>query len=287
MSDYGWVYCLSNPSYKSNYFKIGCTKREDPITRIKELNGATGVPTNFELVYARRVKDYKKKEKIIHTLLSDCRVNKNREFFKYDKCKIEAIFSLMDGKWYSKDIKDPLYRPLKINNKKNNNKNKITKITKISGDVNFIKINITKSQQQSVFKNYITKGLSNKKRKLYKSLLDMKNTYLVFYYPKKEHGNYFGSYGIYKLLHFDINSNFKEFQNYYSKNKKINILMGNRQNRLTKEIKIMLKKYDEYIIYFKPIIHKKLKFPKAILKNNKITAIKNKKNILYLKNLIS
>ena len=31
MSEYGWVYCLSNPSYKANYFKIGCTKRPEPL----------------------------------------------------------------------------------------------------------------------------------------------------------------------------------------------------------------------------------------------------------------
>ena len=58
MSEYGWVYCLSNPSYKANYFKIGCTKRPDPLIRIRELNGATGVPTNFKLVFAKKVKDF-------------------------------------------------------------------------------------------------------------------------------------------------------------------------------------------------------------------------------------
>ena len=204
MSEYGWVYCLSNPSYKSNYFKIGCTKRPDPLVRIRELNGATGVPTNFELVYARKVKDYKKKEKIIHSLLSDCRVNKNREFFKYDKCKIRAIFSLMDGKWYSKNIEDPLYRPLKI--KSPLNKNKKLKIDEKT--ISFIKLNITKAQKEFIPENYITKGLSKKHRDLYKSLLGTKDTYLVFYYPKKDHGKYFGCYGIYKLLHVCVNTNF-------------------------------------------------------------------------------
>ena len=277
MSEYGWVYCLSNPSYKSNYFKIGCTKRPDPLVRIRELNGATGVPTNFELVYARKVKDYKNKEKIIHSLLSDCRVNKNREFFKYDKCKIRAIFSLMEGKWYSKNIEDPLYRPLKIKPSiKNNKKLKINKKT-----ISFIKLNITKAQKEFVPENYITKGLSKKHRDLYKGLLDTKETYLVFYYPKKDHGKYFGCYGIYKLLHVDVNTNFTEFKKYKSTRRKVKDIAVNR--KVPPEIiKMMLKEYDEYVIYFKPIINIKLKFPKSIFKNNRISSIKNKKNINYL-----
>lgn len=268
MSEYGWVYCLSNPSYKVNYFKIGCTKRPDPLIRIRELNGATGVPTNFELVYAKKVKDFKQKERTIHKLLNDCRVNKKREFFKYDKCKIEAIFSLMDGEWYSKNNSSIKLRP-QVNRKNDLN------------NVSFVKLNITRSQQKTIHNNYITKGLVKKSSKLYGKLLHPQNTFLIFYYPKKEYGNYFGCYGIYKLVKVDINKNFKEFKNYTflkkSRHKPIN-------RKITKEIKTTLKEYDEYIIYFTPVSTRvsKIKLPKPIFKNNLLGAIKNKENITYL-----
>ena len=271
MSEYGWVYCLSNPSYKDNYFKIGCTKRLDPLIRIRELNGATGVPTNFELVYAKKVKDFKQKERTIHKLLNDCRVNKNREFFKYDKCKIEAIFSLMDGEWYSKKS-SPIKQRGGVASKTDLN------------NISFVKLNITQSQQKTIHNNYITKGLIKKSRKLYKNLLHPQNTFLIFYYPKKEYGDYFGCYGIYKLVKVHINKNFKEFNNYTfpkkAKHKTIN-------RKLTKEIKTMLQEYDEYIIYFTHVVNImgsiiKLKLPNPVFKNNRIGAIKNKANITYL-----
>ena len=274
MTEYGWVYCLSNPSYKKNYFKIGSTKRPDPLTRIRELNGATGVPTNFQLVYAKKVKDFKKRERTIHKLLNDCRVNKKREFFKYDKCKIEAIFSLMDGEWYSKKT-SPIKPRIQIKRGVDHN------------TISFVKLNITQSHQKTIHNNYVTKGLTKKRSKLYKSLLRPENTFLIFYYPKKEYGNYYGCYGIYKLLKVDINKNFKEFKNYpFAKKNKLK----SNNRKLTKEIKLMLKEYDEYIIYFAPIktmlSRIKLKLPVSIFKNNRIGAIKNEKNITYLKKLL-
>ena len=42
----GWIYCLSNPALKTNYYKIGMTKR-NPEIRAKELCRPTGVPEPF------------------------------------------------------------------------------------------------------------------------------------------------------------------------------------------------------------------------------------------------
>lgn len=63
--------------------KIGNTKRS-PEERSRELSRATGVPTNFEVVYEIFSPDRIKLEKKIHSVLNKYRVNANREFFKCD-----------------------------------------------------------------------------------------------------------------------------------------------------------------------------------------------------------
>ena len=62
----GYIYCLSNESYKDTY-KIGFTKN-DPIARMSQLN-TTGLLTPFKLEFAKLVKDYQEKEKILHSIL--------------------------------------------------------------------------------------------------------------------------------------------------------------------------------------------------------------------------
>ena len=278
MTELGWVYCLSNPSYKTNYFKIGFTKRKDPLTRIKELNSSTGVPTNFELVFAKKVFKFKEKEALIHDLLNDCRINKNREFFKCDRHKLETIFSLMDGEWYLKDIKDPLYKPIKLNTK-NKRKMKFT----IGNNTNFIKLNITRCQKEFIQDKFIIKHLSKRHRKKYQNILTKKNTFLILYYPKKDFPKYNGFYGIYKLVKMDINRTLTEFRSYSSiKTKKFSSV--NRS--VSKDIKLMLNEHDEYIIFFKPLNIIKLDLPYTISKNTRISTIKNTNNITYLNKLL-
>lgn len=48
-SNHGYVYILSNPSMPG-LLKIGMT-RFDPTRRVQELSSATGVPTQFQLIY--------------------------------------------------------------------------------------------------------------------------------------------------------------------------------------------------------------------------------------------
>ena len=279
MNEFGWVYCLSNPSYKTNYFKIGFTKRKDPLIRIKELNSSTGVPTNFELVFAKKVNRFKEKEALIHDLLNDCRINKKREFFKCNRHKLETIFSLMDGEWYLKDIRDPLYKPIKLTTK---NKKSYKKKFTLCNNPNFIKLNITICQKEFIQDNFIIKHLIKKNRNTYKNILTKKNTFLVLYYPKKDFPKYNGFYGIYKLIKMDINKSLKEFRTYTSlKTKKFSSV----NRTITKDIKLMLKDHDEYIIFFKPLNIIKLNFPNNIFKNKRVTTIKNSANITYLNNI--
>ncbi len=77
----GYVYALTNKSFKNDVIKVGETSRT-PNIRAKEIyNGATGVPQAFDVVYACSVCDCKLGEQKIHELLESYRVNQKREFF--------------------------------------------------------------------------------------------------------------------------------------------------------------------------------------------------------------
>jgi hypothetical protein len=79
MADSGIVYVLTNP-YMPDLVKIGSTHKTVE-ERIKELSIATGVPVAFKCHFAAEVDDMAAKEKTLHQLFSDKRVNPKREFF--------------------------------------------------------------------------------------------------------------------------------------------------------------------------------------------------------------
>jgi T5orf172 domain len=86
MGDSGIIYVLTNP-FMPGLVKIGCTS--GPVEeRIKGLSGATGVPVAFQCHFAAKVEDVAAKEKTLHQLFSDKRVNPNREFFQVAPEKI-------------------------------------------------------------------------------------------------------------------------------------------------------------------------------------------------------
>jgi len=95
----GYIYCLSNPFYNGIY-KVGMTEN-DPKIRKEQLN-TTGVPLPFKIEFAKKVNNYKEKEKILHKLLTQYgeRINPKREFFKISLEEIKAFFDLMDGEIY-------------------------------------------------------------------------------------------------------------------------------------------------------------------------------------------
>jgi hypothetical protein len=79
MDESGTLYVLTNP-FMSGLVKIGCTT--GPVEeRIKALSSATGVPVAFQCHFAAKVENMAAKEKILHQIFSDRRVNPNREFF--------------------------------------------------------------------------------------------------------------------------------------------------------------------------------------------------------------
>jgi hypothetical protein len=80
MDETGILYVLTNP-VMPGLVKIGCTTGnvED---RIYDLSSSSGVPVAFQCHFAARVSDMSAKEKTLHQLFSDRRVNPKREFFE-------------------------------------------------------------------------------------------------------------------------------------------------------------------------------------------------------------
>ena len=82
MENQGYVYILTNPSFKEDWVKIGKSSRPVDI-RSKELDN-TAVPLPFEIYATMQTVKYHEVEKLIHKMidrLTDLRIRQNREFF--------------------------------------------------------------------------------------------------------------------------------------------------------------------------------------------------------------
>lgn len=78
----GYVYILTNPSFREDWVKIGKSSRPVDI-RSKELDN-TAVPLPFEIFATMKTSKYNEVEKLVHKnidRLSDLRIRQNREFF--------------------------------------------------------------------------------------------------------------------------------------------------------------------------------------------------------------
>ena len=82
MKEPGFVYILTNPSFREDWVKIGKSSRPVNI-RSKELDN-TAVPLPFEIFATLQTIKYDKVEKLVHKTidrLTDLRIRQNREFF--------------------------------------------------------------------------------------------------------------------------------------------------------------------------------------------------------------
>lgn len=82
MSEQGYVYILTNPSFKEDWVKIGKSSRPVDI-RSKELDN-TAVPLPFEIFATMKTCKFNEVEKLVHKTidrLTDLRIRQNREFF--------------------------------------------------------------------------------------------------------------------------------------------------------------------------------------------------------------
>lgn len=78
----GYVYILTNSSFKEDWVKIGKSARPVDV-RSKELDN-TAVPLPFEMYAAIKTAKYNEVEKLVHKTidrLTDLRIRQNREFF--------------------------------------------------------------------------------------------------------------------------------------------------------------------------------------------------------------
>lgn len=78
----GYVYVLTNPSFREDWVKIGKSSRPVDV-RSKELDN-TAVPLPFEIYATLKTNKYAKVERQIHKQidrLTDLRIRQNREFF--------------------------------------------------------------------------------------------------------------------------------------------------------------------------------------------------------------
>lgn len=82
MKEPGYVYILTNPSFREDWVKIGKSSRPVDV-RSKELDN-TAVPLPFEIFATMKTVKYNEVEKLVHKnidRLSDLRIRQNREFF--------------------------------------------------------------------------------------------------------------------------------------------------------------------------------------------------------------
>lgn len=87
----GYVYIISNiGSFGENVFKIGMTRRLEPMERVKELSGAA-VPFDFDVHAMISCDDAPALEKTLHDHLENYRINKinlRKEFFRVELRRI-------------------------------------------------------------------------------------------------------------------------------------------------------------------------------------------------------
>jgi hypothetical protein len=84
-SKQGYVYILTNPSFREDWVKIGKSSRPVDV-RSKELDN-TAVPLPFEIYATLKTSKYEEVEKLIHKTidrLTDLRIRQNREFFNVE-----------------------------------------------------------------------------------------------------------------------------------------------------------------------------------------------------------
>ncbi len=90
----GYVYILTNPSFREDWVKIGKTFR-DVEKRVSDLDN-TAVPLPFQIYATIQTAKYNEVEKMVHKMIDKLnehlRVRKNREFFNVTPEKALSIF---------------------------------------------------------------------------------------------------------------------------------------------------------------------------------------------------
>lgn len=122
MKESGYVYILTNPSFREDWVKIGKSSRPVDV-RSKELDN-TAVPLPFEIFATMKTTKYNEVEALVHKMidgLTNLRIRPNREFFNVPPQRALEIFrsiaSTID------DAEVTLYRDNIILNSKDSDSN--------------------------------------------------------------------------------------------------------------------------------------------------------------------
>ena len=119
----GFVYIISNVgAFGENVFKIGVTRRDDPLERVRELSGAS-VPFKFSVHTIIPSEQAFKLEYNIHKKLNEYRVNlvnNKKEFFKVDTdILIKELKGIIGDIDFAREVEDEQYtQTLDIRNNK-------------------------------------------------------------------------------------------------------------------------------------------------------------------------
>ncbi len=102
----GYVYILTNPSFKDDWVKIGKSARAVDV-RSKELDN-TAVPLPFTIFATLKTEKYAAAEKFIHKMIDmvapDIRIRKGREFFNITPLKAYEILKLCAEQYNDSEI---------------------------------------------------------------------------------------------------------------------------------------------------------------------------------------
>ena len=96
MKEPGYVYILTNPSFREDWVKIGKSSRPVDV-RSKELDN-TAVPLPFEIFATMKTVKYNEVEVLVHKMidgLTNLRIRPNREFFNVPPQKALEIFHVI------------------------------------------------------------------------------------------------------------------------------------------------------------------------------------------------
>lgn len=113
----GYVYILTNPSFREDWVKIGKSSRPVDVCS-KELDN-TAVPLPFEIFATMKTVKYNEAEKLVHRYIerfTNLRIRSNREFFNVKPDEALEIFhevaSLLDDaeicEWYKTGAEDQM-----------------------------------------------------------------------------------------------------------------------------------------------------------------------------------
>ena len=104
--DCGYVYILTNPSFKDDWVKIGKSSRPVDV-RSKELDN-TAVPLPFSIYATLKTAKYNVAERFIHKMIDmvapDIRIRKSREFFNITPRKAYDILMLCSEQYDDSEV---------------------------------------------------------------------------------------------------------------------------------------------------------------------------------------